>query len=99
MHALGKEVLKGGVTYYVVYLSADQTSFQLRDGQGNLVDFSGASVSAAPQRFSVNNPAGAVLNADGSLTLPKAHGLATGDKVVVSVAANGVLTGLTNDHT
>ncbi|MGE8635744.1 MAG: hypothetical protein ACN6P8_19540, partial [Achromobacter piechaudii] len=96
--AQGKDVLKVGVTYYVVNLSADQTSFQLRDGQGNLIDLSGASVGGALQRFSVNNPAGAVLNADGSLTLPKAHGLATGDKVVVSVADHGVLTGLANDN-
>ncbi|PTN48539.1 hypothetical protein DAI43_29565, partial [Achromobacter xylosoxidans] len=96
--AQGKDVLKVGVTYYVFNLSADQRSFQLRDGQGNLVDFSGAAVGGALQRFSVNNPAGAALNPDGSLTLPKAHGLATGDKVVVNLAANGVLTGLSNDH-
>ena len=73
----GQDVLKVGVTYYVVNLDRSvngQVSFQLRDGQGNLVNFSGATTGGAMQRFSVDNPAGALLNANGSLTLPKAHG-------------------------
>ena len=89
------------MTYYVVNLDRSvngQVSFQLRDGQGNLVNFSGATTGGAMQRFSVDNPAGALLNANGSLTLPKAHGLATGDKVVVNLGAQGVLTGLTDNH-
>ena len=97
----GQDVLKVGVTYYVVNLDRSvngQVSFQLRDGQGNLVNFSGATTGGAMQRFSVDNPAGALLNANGSLTLPKAHGLATGDKVVVNLGAQGVLTGLTDNH-
>lgn len=94
----GKDLLQVGVSYYVVNLSADQKSFQLRDSAGRLIDFSGASVGGALQRFSVDNSAGALLNADGSLSLPRAHGLATGDTVVVQQGSNGVLTGLENDH-
>lgn len=70
----GQDVLKVGVTYYVVNLDRSvngKVSFQLRDGQGNLVNFSGATTGGAMQRFSVDNPAGALLNANGSLTLPR----------------------------
>ncbi|RIQ72582.1 DUF4347 domain-containing protein, partial [Bordetella avium] len=97
----GQDVLAVGVSYYVsglVRTVDGQVSFQLRDGQGKVVDLSGATVGGELQRFSVDNPAGGKLSADGSLTLPKAHGLANGDKVVIKLGANGVLTGLNDDH-
>ena len=74
-----------------------QVSFQLRDGQGNLVNFSGADGrrDAALQRGQSRRR---LAQRQWRLTLPKAHGLATGDKVVVSLGAQGVLTGLTDNH-